>query len=552
MQEGGVKAAAGAEAVDIIYRNCEIFNPFTCEWESGHIAIFDGRIAGIGDYQARRECDLSGARVVPGLIDAHLHIESSLLAPTEFARLVLPHGTTTVVADPHEIANVCGARGISYMLEESRRTALDIFLMLPSCVPATPLDVGGACLSASDLAEFSGRDRICGLGEMMNVPGVLAGDPDVAAKLALFDLIDGHAPLLSGKDLNAYIYAGAQSDHECTRRAEAREKLLRGMYIMMREGSTERNLAELVPLVTACSAPRCCFATDDRHADMLADEGHIDDCIRKSVEYGLDLELALRMATLSAAERFRLHDRGAIAPGRIADFCILEDSEEFRVSGTVKAGTPYVDPGHAPAPGISCPFNCRVPDRGAIRIDGAGEARVIGLVEGQIITRDLRYQVDAAGIPDTERDLLKAVVCDRYRGSGSGTGLVHGFGLQEGGIASSISHDCHNIVAVGVDDGDIIRAIREVVRLGGGMAAVTGDDVTALPLDCAGLMSSLPYEEVVFGLRQLDLHAERLGAVGNPFMHLSFLALTVIPHLRITGRGLFDVLASADVPLFLE
>ncbi len=545
-------SARGLEPVDAVFANCEIFNPFACAWERGGIAVKDGMIAGIGEYAGRSEYDLGGARVVPGLIDSHVHIESSLLTPAEYARLVLGHGTTTVVADPHEIANVCGAAGIEYLLDESRRTLLDVMIMLPSCVPATPMDTAGAVLSAEDLAAFRGRDGVLGLGEVMNVPGVLEGDEDVWAKLALFDIVDGHAPLLGGKDLNACIAAGMQSDHECTALSEAREKLLRGMYIMMREGSTERNLRDLVPLVNACTAPRCCFATDDRHADMLMHEGHIDDCIRKAVDYGLELELALRMATLSAAERFRLHDRGALAPGRIADFCVVDDLDGFCVVRTFKRGIEVVDTGYAAPPVIRRPMAAKAPDRDAIRIPGSGEARVIGLVPGQIVTEELRCDVDAAEIPETERDLLKVVVTDRYRGRGSGVGLVHGFRLREGALASSVAHDSHNIIAVGVGDDDIIRATAEVIRLGGGMVAVSGDAVTALPLACAGLMSALPFEEVAARLGQLAEHARRMGAIEDPFMYLSFLALTVIPHLRVTERGVFDVAAFSDVPLFVS
>ncbi len=511
----------------------------------------DGYVIGIGDYRGKRRYDLAGARVVPGLIDAHVHIESSLLTPAEYARLVLACGTTTVVADPHEIANVCGVPGIEYMLAEAARTPLDILVMLPSCVPATPLDAGGAVLTAEDLAGFQGREGVIGLAEVMNVPGVLAGDPDLRAKIDLFEVIDGHAPLLSGKDLSACIYAGVQSDHECTTLAEAREKLLRGMYIMIREGSTEQNLRNLLPLVDACTAARCCFATDDRHADMLAREGHIDDCIRKAVAGGLDIELALRMATLSAADRFGLHDRGAIAPGRLADFCIIDDSDRFSVVRTFKRGVEVVDAGYRPPAYPAVSLHVRMPEPGDIRITGRGEARVIGIVPGQIVTRDLRYSVDGAAVPDTDRDILKVVVTDRYRASGSGVGLVQGFGLREGAIAGSVSHDSHNIVAVGLDDGDIIHAIGKVVRLGGGLVAVSGGDVTALPLECAGLISTLPYEAVVDRLGALSEHARRLGAIENPFMYLSFLALTVIPELRVTERGVFDARAFADVPLFL-
>lgn len=510
----------------------------------------DGYVVGLGDYEGREEYTLAGAYVVPGLIDAHVHIESSLLAPAEYARLVLSHGTTTVIADPHEIANVCGAPGIEYMLAEGARTPLDILVMLPSCVPATPLDAGGAVLTADDLARFRGREGVVGLGEVMNVPGVLAGDGDLRAKMDLFEVVDGHAPFLSGKDLNAYIYAGAGSDHECTTLAEAREKLLRGMYIMIREGSTEKNLQDLLPLVNACTAPRCCFATDDRHADMLACEGHIDDCIKKAVASGLKVELALRMATLSAAERFGLHDRGALVPGRLADFCVFHDLDRFEVLGTFKRGVRVVDARYREPACPTAPLHARVPEPRDIRLTGRGEARVIGIVPGQITTRLLRCPVDAAGIPDTGRDILKAVVTDRYRASGSGVGLVHGFGLQEGAIAGSVSHDSHNIVAVGVGDADITRAVGEVARLGGGLVVASSGDVTALPLECAGLMSALPYDEVVRRLAALEEHARRLGTIENPFMYLSFLALTVIPEVRVTERGVFDVGAFSDVSLF--
>lgn len=527
-----------------------VFNPFACTWERVDFAVKDGYVVGIGDYQGKQEFDLDGACVVPGLIDAHVHIESSLLVPTEYARLVLTHGTTTVIADPHEIANVCGIPGIEYMLAEALRTPLDILIMLPSCVPATPLDAGGAVLAADDLARFRGREGVIGLAEVMNVPGVLAGDPDLSEKMRLFEIVDGHAPLLSGADLNAYIYAGVQSDHESTSHAEAEEKLLRGMYIMIREGSTEQNLQNLIGLVDACTAARCCFSTDDRHADMLAHEGHIDDCIRRAVSCGLEVEQAIRMATLSAAERFGLHDRGAIAPGRLADFCVIDNPERFHILRTFKRGVEVVDPGYRPPVPLTAPLRVRLPGPRDIRISGRGETRVIGIVPGQIVTRDLRYVVDGAALPDTSRDILKAVVTDRYRESGSGIGLVQGFGLKEGALAGSVSHDSHNIVAVGANDGEIVRAIGEVVRLGGGLVAISGEEVTALPLESAGLMSTLPHEGVVGRLEDLSEHARRLGAIENPFMYLSFLALTVIPDLRITERGIFDVRSFADVPLF--
>jgi adenine deaminase len=546
-----MRAARGESPSDLVVNDACLFNPFTCAWEDCSFAVCDGVVVGIGDgYDGGRVIAAEGARVVPGLIDAHVHVESSLLTPTEYGRLVLGHGTTSVIADPHEIANVAGTEGLTYMLREASRTPLDILYMLPSCVPATPLDTGGATLSAADLRPFLAEEGVIGLAEVMNVPGVLTLDADVWEKLALSDIIDGHAPLLGGPDLNAYILAGIQSDHECTGLAEAREKLRRGLVIMIREGSTERNLGELLPLVNACTAARCTFATDDRHADMLMREGHIDDCIKKAVTGGLSLELALRMATLSAAERFGLRDRGAIAPGRLADFCILEPCDEFRIQRTFKRGKEVVDAGPARPSLISRPFSTLPLSPADLGIEGSGTARVIGLVEGQILTEELRIDLDGRDLPDTGADILKAVVIDRYRAAGSGVGLVHGFGITGGAIACSVSHDSHNIVAAGSDDGAICRAVAEVVRHNGGMAAVSDGKTTVLPLECGGLMSALPYEEVVGRLDALARHAGEMGAIDNPFMYLSFLALTVIPHLRLTERGLFDVGAFADVPLF--
>jgi adenine deaminase len=489
--------------------------------------------------------------VVAGLIDAHVHIESSLLSPPEFARLVSQHGTTTVIADPHEIANVCGTRGIEFMLGWRGRIPIDMFVMLPSCVPATPLDVGGATLSSGDLVAYSRRDGVLGLGEVMNVPGVLAEDPDVMEKIRRFPIVDGHAPLLAGNELNAYIVAGIQSDHESSGYDEAKEKLERGMFLFIREGSTEKNIPAIISLVSWKNVSRCSFATDDRHADMLQREGHIDDCIRKSVASGLELELAIRMATLSAAERFSLHDRGALSPGKKADFCILSRSGEFIVEKTFRRGE--LAPGHTEAcPPIEGRFRCEPPVIHDIHVDGHGSALVIGLVPHQIITRRLLCHIEPGVLPDLKRDILKAVVCSRYREGRVGTGLVHGFGITSGAIAGSVSHDSHNIVAVGARDADIIRAIDLVVRNRGGLVVVSGTDSTILPLRCAGLMSIQPYEEVCDSLRCLNRHVEEIGGREESFMYLSFLALPVIPSLRITERGLFDVDRFTNVPLFSD
>ncbi|MDD1660283.1 MAG: adenine deaminase [Methanomicrobiales archaeon] len=544
-------AARGTLAADMVFRNAEIFNPFDCSWEKADLAVCDGLVVGLGEsYHGTAEQDLSGSRMVPGLVDAHVHIESSLLCPAEFARAVLPRGTTTVIADPHEIANVMGPEGIEYMLHEGRATPLDILVLLPSCVPATPADAGGAVLTADDLLPFVGRKGVIGLGEMMNVPGALAADAEVLRKIRLSEIRDGHAPSLSGKDLNAYILAGFQSDHETTTLPEAREKLRRGMYLFLREGSTERNLRDLAPAVTPCTACRCSLATDDRHADLLMAEGHIDDCIRKAVTAGVELELALRMATLSPCDRFRLTDRGALAPGRLADFCILGTGQEFTVEQTYKRGKPVRERPYRKPRGIRRPFVCTPPGPDRIRMTGSGEARVIGLAAGQITTRDLRFPVDDGGIPDTGRDILTAVVCDRYRDTGCGIGPVHGFRLQEGAIAGSVSHDAHNIVAVGAEDPSLLAAIRKVIALQGGLVAVSRDQETVLALPVAGLMSLEPCDRVAARLAELDRHVERLGGIPHAFMHLSFLALTVIPALRVTPRGLFDVAAGKDVPVF--
>jgi adenine deaminase len=545
-----VQAARGMVPADILFTDAEIFNPFTGTWEDNSFAVRSGIVTGIGSCRAKKEVNLKNRRVVPGLIDAHVHIESSLLAPPEFARLVASHGTTTIIADPHEIANVCGADGIRFMLSFRGLLPLDLFIMLPSCVPATPRDTGGAVLRAGDLAPFAGEDGVLGLGEMMDVAGVLNGDPDVFRKLDLFSLIDGHAPLLSGKDLNAYIIAGIQSDHESTGAEEARQKLERGLYLFVREGSAERNIAAISPLITRWNCPRCAFATDDRHVDMLVDEGHIDDCIRKAVAGGVELEAALRMATLTPAERFRLDDRGALVPGRVADFCLLEKGRIFSVEKMFRRG--IIPDLASPVPCIPVPgrFSCNAPQPGDISLQGSGMAKVIGLVPGQIITERLDLPVRADSVPDIRQDILKAVVCNRYKAGRIGTALVHGFFLSRGAIAGSVSHDSHHVVAAGVEDQDICRAIALVIRSGGGLAVVSGDEESVLPLPCAGLMSIEPYEAVYDSLAELNDHVELLGGIENAFMYLSFLALSVLPRLRITDRGLFDSEIYQDIPVF--
>ena len=544
-------AARGHTPADCIFKNAVIFNPFTCSWERGTLAVKYGLVLGIGNYSGKAEYDVSGSYIIPGLIDAHVHIESSLLVPSEYVRLVALHGTTTVIADPHEIANVAGLPGIDFMLAARTGAGPDILYLLPSCVPATPSETGGALLTARDLGQYKRRSGVLGLGEMMNVPGVLAADPGIGKKLRLFAIRDGHAPLLTGNDLNAYIFAGLQSDHECTIRDEAEEKLRRGMYIFIREGSTEQNIADLIGLVTYKNVSRCCFASDDCHADTLFEKGHIDHCVRRAIACGLEPELALRMATLSAAERFGLSDRGALAPGRRADFCIIDDPRACTIKKVFIGGKEVFPSQPQTRDTLSSSFLCPVPSADALRITGCGDARVIGLVPRQITTRSLVVDIDARHIPDVDRDILKLVVCNRYGNGRTGVGLVCGFSLKRGAISSSISHDAHNIIAVGTRDADIRKAIHTVIRSRGGMVTVAGKTTTILPLDCGGLMSTLPYPEVVKRLSALRAVTRRMGSIDDPFMYLSFLSLTVIPALRITDRGLFDVGESRDVPLFL-
>lgn len=551
-QKDVLDAARGIAPADAVFKNASIFNPFTCTWDEGTLAVKDGIILGTGDYRGKKEYNVTGKYIVPGLIDAHVHIESSLLTPREYARLVAQHGTATVIADPHEIANVAGVAGIEFMLSQRRGLPVDIRYMLPSCVPATSLDIGGATLDAADLTRFKDRDGVLGLGEMMNLPGVLEGDPAVGKKLDIFPIRDGHAPMLSGDDLNAYILAGLQSDHECTQLAEAEEKIRKGMYVYIREGSTERNIEALAPLVTPLTVSRCCFATDDCHVDLLMEEGHIDRCIRSAIACGVVPELALRMATLSAAERFGLHDRGALAPGRRADFCVVDNPEKFMVQQVFVGGHELTDtlpvlPGRGTS--LTSTFRCTVPSPGAIRIQGKGTARVIGIVQHQIVTTSLRVPVDGTALPG--HDILKIVVCNRYGSGACGVGLVRGFRFLKGAIASSVAHDAHNLIAVGTSDDEIIRVIGAVIHMQGGMAAVAGEQEVCLPLDCGGLMSALPYPDVAARLQELHAVIRMMGGIDDPFMYLSFLSLTVIPSLRITDRGVFDSAEFRDMPLFV-
>ncbi|NIA08761.1 MAG: adenine deaminase [Nitrospiraceae bacterium] len=563
-----IRYGQGKEAADLLLKNGKVVNVFTGEILQTDIAMAGGTIVGLGEgYDAMNTIDLSGKYVCPGFIDGHLHIESTMLSPYQFARAVVPRGTTAVVCDPHEIANVLGMDGIQYMLEASEALPLTVFVMAPSCVPATHLETSGAVLSAQDLAPLFDHPRVLGLAEMMNFPGVLYRVPEVLAKLEIAGqrglIIDGHAPGLTGHDLQAYIAAGIDSDHECTKAEEALEKLRAGMYLFIREGSTEKNLATLLPVVTKDNARRCLLVSDDRHPADLMDLGHMDYSVRLAVERGLNPITAIQMVTLNAAERFRLYDRGAVAPGYRADLVVIDDLRDFSVDKVFVEGDLVAEDGRAlfaGPPKVSLlPSSVNIsPGDLDLEIPVQGkQVRVIGVVEGQILTDSLKASVSSdAGLvmSDVERDILKLAVIERHHATGNiGLGLVKGIGLKKGALASTVAHDSHNLIVVGTDDRDMLLAAQALIEIGGGLAAAAdGEILKELPLPIAGLMSEAPFESVRTDMDDLLAAAHRLGSpLKNPFMTLSFLALPVIPALRLTDMGLVDVDRFDFVPLFL-
>ncbi len=560
--------AKGEREVDLLLTNARLINVFSGTIEPQAIAIAQGRVVGFGEYPAQKVLDLEGRFLSPGLIDAHCHIESSMVGVREYARAILPHGVTTVVTDFHEIANVMGTRGIRLMREGMGATPFNLYCMLPSCVPATSLETSGAEIQAKDLKDLMEEEWVRGLGEMMNFPGVIHGDPQVLKKISMTQAhgkrVDGHAPGLSGKELAAYIAAGIASDHECTTKAEAEEKLNQGMYIMIREGSTARNLEELIKIVTPLNACRCMFVTDDRHpADLIA-EGGIDHCVRKAMRRGLDPVIALQMATINPARYFPLPGIGAIAPGYQADLVVLEDLNAFRISQVFQAGRLVADggtilPGVIDEKKVRAENTVHLPKISAeqFRITAEGaRAKVIELIPQQIITKKAIHEVktqDGLAVADPSRDILKIAVVERYKGTGNiGLGFVKGFGLKDGAIASSVAHDSHNIIVVGTGDKAMAQAVHGIAEMHGGLIAVKDGKVTAsLPLPIGGLMSDLSIEKVSDGLTRLHHKVKEMGCtLEEPFMALSFLALPVIPELKITDRGLVDVTRFEIVPLF--
>jgi adenine deaminase len=563
-----VKIARGDAKADLLIAHARLVNVFNGEIETRNIALANGRIVGFGDYDAKEVLDVQGSYVAPGFIDPHVHIESSMLSITEFARAVVPFGTTTVIADPHEIANVLGRAGLDYMLASSAAQPMNIYYTLPSCVPATRMETSGADLSAEDLLPYLSHERIVALAEMMNFPGVIFADAQVLAKIdqtrKAGKRIDGHAPSLSGKSLNAYIAAGISSDHECTDAIEARDKLAAGMHIMVREGTCARNLAALLPVVNSQTYRRMMWCTDDRHPHDLLGEGHIDSIVRAAIDGGLGPVEAIQMATLHPAIYYGLHDIGAVAPGRWADLLIFEDLMEPVADKVFFHGRP-VARRRRMLPVIKRPDSVSVPasmNVTAEQIDFSIPAvsqkiRVIDIVPDQVVTRALVESArikDGKAVADPQRDLAKLAVIERHRGTGNvGLAFARGAGLKAGAIASSVAHDSHNIIVLGVDDGDMAKACREVVRMAGGLAAVRAGEVLGrLPLPIAGLMSNEPIATVRKQLDEVVQAAHQLGSVlKDPFMALSFLALPVIPDLKLTDLGLVDVKAFKMVSLFV-
>ncbi|MCC6450774.1 MAG: adenine deaminase [Candidatus Aureabacteria bacterium] len=565
-----IRVARGKAKADVVLRNGRVVNVYTGECVETDVAILGDRIVGLGSYRGAKEYDVAGRFVAPGFIDAHIHLESAMVTVPEFARVVVPMGTTSVVSDPHEIANVMGLEGINYMIRSSKYNPLNVFVMVPSCVPSSPLETPGAVLRATDILFFLNQEWVLGLAEMMDYPGLLACDPAILDKVRIAGrrIIDGHAPGLSGKDLCAYIAAGISSDHECVTEEEAREKLRLGMTVMIREGGCARNMEALLPLVTPATAPHCAFCTDDRHPQALISEGHMNGVLRKAVRLGLDPVTAITLCTLNPARHYGLDGLGAVAPGKIADIVVLEDLDGFSVEMVFKNGRLAAQDG-ALIPGVPGAPRPPEPLRGSINIQwlareqfeipaSRGRLRAIALVPGQLLTRlELVKPSVLSGrvVADPGRDLLKIAVIERHHASPNiGLGIVRGFGLTRGAIASSVAHDSHNIVAVGTNDADILEAVIKIRKLQGGLTAVVdGKLIASVALPIAGLMSEKSVREVGDELDALIAAARRMGCrLEDPFMMLSFLSLSVIPELKLTDKGLVDVSAQKIVPLFAQ
>ncbi len=563
-----IRAARRKIAADVVLKNGRLLNVFTGRIQKKDVAVCEGIIVGVGDdYYGENERDLNGGIIAPGLIDGHLHIESSMMTPVNLAEALLVRGTTTVVADPHEIANVWGMAGIWYMIKESESIPFDFFFMAPSCVPATPLETSGAILTAADLRVLKDHPRVLGLAEVMNFPGVIMEDEQVLEKLILFRdrILDGHCPGLTSYDLQAYLTAGIRSDHETTEPAEAIEKLESGMMIMIREGSRAKNLSALLPLVHDKNLSRFCIVSDDLHPEDILLKGHMDHRLRKAVKLGLDPVSAVQMVTRNPSEYFGLKDRGAVAPGFVADMVVFDDLESFNIVAVYKNGRQMVTAGTStgfPKPQTSSANASGVLNMAPLKpedlklVHSGGKARVMEIIPDQILTRQTYETVPSEnGLVKSSvgSDILKLCVIERHQASGRiGLGLVRGFGIKRGALASSVAHDSHNVIAVGVTDEEIVLAVESVRLMGGGLAVVSEDRVLAeVPLEIAGLMSTLPLKKLCNQLAGIRKAAAELECrVEEPFMILSFLSLPVIPELKLTDRGLVDASRFEFVPLF--
>lgn len=550
-----LSVARGEQRAELLFKNARVVNVFSGEIHKTNVAVEDGRVIGFGDYQAKKVVDLKGAYLAPSLIDGHFHVESSMLTAPEFARAVVPHGTGAVVIDPHEYANVLGLDGIRYVLESTKNLAVDFFIMLPSCVPATHLETAGAKLTADDLKLMIHDERIAGIAELMNFPGVFLGFKSELAKIAAGKgkAIDGHAPGLRGKNLNAYALAGVRSDHESVEVEEAKEKLRLGMHILLREGSTERNLEHLLPLINAHNSQNCSFATDDKLAGDLVNEGHIDHAVRVAIKGGVPPIAAIQIATINTARHYRLHNLGAIAPRYWADFIVFDDLKNFRVRQTWKKGVLVAENGKFLAKNpakVLLPrstMNLRYkPANLAVKPNGKKKIKVIEIIPNQIVTKTAVVAPKISNgeiVADPAQDVLKMVVVERHRATGNvGVGFVRGFKLKRGAIASTVAHDAHNVIVAGANDADILFAIKELERLQGGQVAVADGKVIAeLPLPIAGLVTDAPLPKAMKLIDDLNAAAHSLGCdLAAPFMTLSFLALSPIPSLKLTDQGLID------------
>ena len=555
-----INAAAGREPADLVLKNATYVNVFSNELCHADIAVAEGLIVGMGQYSGAVEEDCTGKIVLPGFLDAHIHLESSLVSPKEFVKAVLPHGTTTVITDPHEIANVMGTDGIEYMLQATEDLPVDVRFMLPSCVPATPLDESGAVLDYRAIDSFYDHPRVQGLAEMMNFVGIIAGDDQPVEKIvaaqAHHKKIDGHAPDLVGNDLNAYIAAGVYSDHECHDLNDAIAKLERGQFIMIREGTAARNLDALAPLLCDKYSERCMFCTDDKHPNDLLEKGHIDYIVKRAIGLGVDPITAVKVACHNAARYFLLNNRGAIAPGYLGDFVIIDNFQDFHIERVFKKGELMVDHGVVrdfPTPAVDPYLTERAHSTFHVEhltAQDFTEARprgIIGMVNGEITTVDAGYSDRI----DVEYDVLKIAVVERHKNTRHiGIGFLQGYGLKSGAVATSVSHDSHNIIVVGTSEADMAAAANRVVELNGGIVVWDGGKpVAEVPLSIAGIMSDEPLTTVNEKLEFAKAKAHALGVNPgiDPFMTLSFMALPVIPSLRITTRGVFDVTTQSYV-----